>query len=82
MGGQFLRTLLNHYGSRKIDDDGKAYDPLVQKQLCYGEFLPFKREVYTLRKDEDSNVRRPAQLMEAMFGGQHTRNRTNFKGKS
>ena len=69
-GNRHLETLLHHYGSRQENVDGDVFDPLVDEDTCRGEFLPFKRLVFTHRGgDDEGSLHRPSQLMASIFSG-------------
>ena len=74
-----LTTLLDHYGVQKTNKNGQVFPPLVNRDECLGEFLPFKREVFALRVrevvDGVAHKRRPVELMEEMFGDNNYGNR-------
>ena len=73
-GNGHLNVPLEHYAAGLQAVDGRRFDPLVDEDVCRGEFLRFKRLVFEKRGVETADglqLRRPTELMESLFAGSH-----------
>jgi hypothetical protein len=87
-----LDTLLEFYGTVKVDENGNGLSaaPLVTSDECKGEFFTFKREVMQNKGEDRLNSKgnrqwhffTPPELLEKIFGGSKKINQTLFKGNS